>query len=75
MRAHGSIRCLGPPCRAAKSIDELCGAVESGVPALHDGRWARATLAVCRALLDSARSGRDVALAHQVGLPKPVAGR
>ena len=56
-------------------IDELCGAVESGVPALHDGRWARATLAVCRALLDSARSGRDVALAHQVGLPKPVAGR
>lgn len=44
-------------------IDELYDAVVGGVPALHDGRWARATLGVCLALLESAGSNQDVALA------------
>ncbi|MGF6272664.1 phthalate 4,5-cis-dihydrodiol dehydrogenase [Massilia sp. UYP11] len=44
-------------------IDELVDAVAHGVTPLHDGRWARATLEVCLALLDSGREGHDVALA------------
>ena len=39
-----------------------------GVPALHDGNWARATLEVCAALLESARTGGEVALQHQVSV-------
>ena len=45
-------------------IDELYAAVAEGVPPLHDGRWARATLEVCLALLESAGSNQDVALAR-----------
>lgn len=44
-------------------IDELLGAVLGGTPPLHDGAWARATLQVCVALLDSARRGVAVDLA------------
>ncbi|MEO7404970.1 MAG: Gfo/Idh/MocA family oxidoreductase [Burkholderiales bacterium] len=44
-------------------IDELCAAILDGFRPFHDGPWAKATLAVCLALLDSARGERDVALA------------
>jgi phthalate 4,5-cis-dihydrodiol dehydrogenase len=50
-------------------IDELYGAIVQGHAPLHDGRWARATLEVCLAMLQSARERRDIVLAHQVGLP------
>lgn len=43
-------------------IDELVAAVTGAAAPLHDGRWARATLAVCLALLESGRTGRDVEL-------------
>ena len=43
-------------------IDELHAAVTAGAAPLHDGRWARATLEVCLALLQSAREQRDVEL-------------
>lgn len=43
-------------------IDELVAAVSAGVPPLHDGAWARATLEVCLALLASGREQRDVVL-------------
>jgi phthalate 4,5-cis-dihydrodiol dehydrogenase len=41
-------------------IDELYGAIALHTAPLHDGPWARATLDVCLALLDSARLDRDV---------------
>jgi phthalate 4,5-cis-dihydrodiol dehydrogenase len=53
-------------------IDELWTVTRQGRPALHDGRWSRATVEVCLALLDSDRLGRDVTLCHQV--PKPPNG-
>jgi phthalate 4,5-cis-dihydrodiol dehydrogenase len=47
-------------------ISELYDAVVNGRPPLHSGRWARATLEVSLAVLESARTHREVSLAHQV---------
>ena len=47
-------------------VDELWNAVIHGQPPLHDGRWGRATLEVCLAMLTSARENREVALQDQV---------
>jgi phthalate 4,5-cis-dihydrodiol dehydrogenase len=58
-----------PGVPRAEVVDELWHAVVDGTPPLHSGEWARATLEVCRALLDSARSGREVALSWQVAAP------
>ena len=44
-------------------------AIRSGQPPVHNGRWAKATVEVALAILQSARDGRDVALAHQVAVP------
>ncbi|MBL8383259.1 MAG: Gfo/Idh/MocA family oxidoreductase [Burkholderiales bacterium] len=52
-------------------IDELWAAVREGVAPLHDGAWSLATLEVCLAILESARTGREVPLHHQVA-PQPV---
>ena len=46
-------------------IDELHAAVVANVAPLHNGCWARGTLQVCLALLDSARTQGDVELAVQ----------
>ena len=44
----------------AEVIDELYAAVVDRVPPLHDGEWARDTLAATVAILESAREGREV---------------
>lgn len=49
-------------------IDELWAAVRNNRPPLHSGFWGRATLEVCLAILDSARTARDVRLVHQVAV-------
>ena len=51
-----------------EDIDERVAAVQHGQRALHDGPWARATLAVCLGLLQSAREQRDVTLVRQMAL-------
>ena len=43
-------------------IDELYDAVVHEIAPLHDGEWARSTLGVCLALLDSAAMGKDMEL-------------
>lgn len=48
-------------------IDELVATVIDGRPAAHSGEWARATTAVCLAILASARSGQACRPAYQVG--------
>lgn len=53
-----------PAVPRAEVLDELCAAVFDGKPALHDARWGTATLEVCLAMLESARSGREVVLRH-----------
>jgi phthalate 4,5-cis-dihydrodiol dehydrogenase len=61
---------LTPPVvPRAEVIDELHAAVVHGVKPPHGGAWGMATLEVVLAMLRSAHEGRDVALAHQAGLP------
>ena len=55
-----------PPVPRAEVIDELFTAVFDGVPPLHSGEWGRATLEVCRAVIQSANEGREIRLNHQV---------
>ena len=42
--------------------DELYAAAVEGVAPTHDGRWGTATMAVALALIESARTGREVTL-------------
>ena len=58
-----------PEIPRAEVVDELYNAIVGGLPPLHDGPWAMATLEVCLAMLQSAREQRDVTLRHQVGVP------
>ncbi len=58
-----------PPVPRCEVVDELYAAVVDGVPPVHDGRWGLATMEVCFAILQSAREGKDVHLAHQVPVP------
>ncbi len=72
--AEKRFEALPPPAvPRGEVIDELYDAVVHGRAPLHSGAWAMATLEVCLAILQSAREGRDVVLAHQVGLEaRPV---
>jgi phthalate 4,5-cis-dihydrodiol dehydrogenase len=47
-------------------LDELLQAADRSRPALHDGRWGKATMEVCLAMLQSAREQRQIALHEQV---------
>jgi phthalate 4,5-cis-dihydrodiol dehydrogenase len=49
-------------------LDDLAAAIRSGERPVHDGRWGKATLEVALAIQASAREGREIALAHQVGV-------
>jgi phthalate 4,5-cis-dihydrodiol dehydrogenase len=55
-----------PAVPRGEVIDELYDAIVHGRAPVHSGAWAMATLEVCLAILQSAREGRDVMLAHQV---------
>jgi phthalate 4,5-cis-dihydrodiol dehydrogenase len=52
-----------PRVQRAEVIDELYAAVREGKAPLHDGEWGTATMAVCLALLRSAREQREIPLA------------
>lgn len=50
-----------PTVQRADVVDAFVRAVEYAAPPLFDGRWGLGSLAVCHAILRSAREGRDVA--------------
>jgi len=52
----------------AAELAELHRAITEDRPVQHDGRWGRATLEVCFAILQSAYEDREVVLSHQVSL-------
>ncbi|MBI0539319.1 gfo/Idh/MocA family oxidoreductase [Roseomonas sp. KE2513] len=54
-----------PDVPRAEVIDELHAAIFNNTPPLHDGAWGLATAEICLCLLESARTGREVALRHQ----------
>ena len=49
-------------------VDALVAALREDRTPAQTGAWGLASLEVCHAILDSARTGRPVALSHQVGL-------
>lgn len=60
---------IGAPAIPRRAvIDELAAAIFDNVPPLHDGAWGMATMEVCFAMLQSAREGREIVLAHQTGM-------
>ncbi len=59
-----------PAVQRAAVVQTLVAAVTTGQPPLFDGRWGLESLAVCHALLASARQGRDISPARLLeGLP------
>ncbi len=57
---------LPPPAvPRAEVVDELYDAAILGRPPLHSGEWGMATTEIVLAILESARTGREVALRHQ----------
>lgn len=51
-----------PSVPRSEVADELYAAVRQNVPPLHSGKWGMATLRACLAILESAKSGREVVL-------------
>jgi phthalate 4,5-cis-dihydrodiol dehydrogenase len=49
-------------------LTELRDAIVDGKPPLHDGRWGRANLEVCLAVLRSARERKEILLTHQTAV-------
>jgi phthalate 4,5-cis-dihydrodiol dehydrogenase len=58
-----------PAVPRGEVLDAFCAAVLDGVAPVQSGAWGMATLEACLAILDSARTGRDVTLRHQVAVP------
>jgi len=57
-----------PTVPRAEVFDEFADAIAGARRPLHTGRWAMATLEAALAILESARTGREISLAHQVGI-------
>ena len=55
-----------PKIPRAEVVDELYDAVMSGTPPLHSGEWGLSTLEICLAILESAKTGREVELRWQI---------
>jgi len=50
-------------------LDEFHRSITESRPMPHDGKWGKATLEVCLAILQSSRDQSEVRLYHQVGSP------
>jgi phthalate 4,5-cis-dihydrodiol dehydrogenase len=70
---HGQQFVQAPPPAVPRSevIDELWAVGRAGCMALHDGRWSRATVELCLAILKSQESDGEIVLKHQVPVPPP----
>ena len=68
---HGTVRPVPVPdeLRGAAELEELYQAVRFEKPIVHDGRWGEATLEVCLAIVESARTHAEVRLSRQTALP------
>ncbi len=55
-----------PKIPRSEVVDELYEAAMLGTPPLHSGEWGLATLEICLAILESAKTGREAELKWQV---------
>ena len=64
---------IRPPESSGHNLEllELGDALATGRPAFPDGRWGKATLEVCLAILESSRDGRLHQMHHQGTVPQP----
>jgi hypothetical protein len=62
---RAEIACTPDEGRSAE-LSELAAAVAQDRPAFPDGRWGKATLEVCIAMLQTSEEDREIALAHQI---------
>jgi phthalate 4,5-cis-dihydrodiol dehydrogenase len=53
-------------------LNDLYAGIVDGRPIFHDGRWGRATLEVCLAILESARTRREIDMHLQVPMPREI---
>jgi phthalate 4,5-cis-dihydrodiol dehydrogenase len=51
-------------------IEEMYTAIANDRPVFHDGRWGQATLEVCLAIYESARTRKEIMLHHQTPSPE-----
>ncbi len=59
-----------PPSHGrSEELQELASAIAEGRPGFPDGRWGKATLEVCLAIMASSRDGRLRKMSHQVPAP------
>ncbi len=58
-------RVMGVGQRRAE-LEEIYNGVVLGRPLFHDGRWGMATLEVCLAIMESAKTHKEIMLQHQV---------
>jgi phthalate 4,5-cis-dihydrodiol dehydrogenase len=68
---HGQLQRMpvADELRGAAELEELYQAVRFAQPIVHDGRWGEATLEVCLAINESARTHAEVLLSRQTALP------
>jgi phthalate 4,5-cis-dihydrodiol dehydrogenase len=68
--------CREIPCASGRGrgdeLIELYEAIVQGRPAFPDGRWGKATLEVCLAMLESSKLGKDVVVRHQIACAENV---
>ena len=64
--------CPAPDIARSEVIDELWAVGRLAQTPLHDGRWSRATVELCLALLQSQAQGREITLQHQSATPAPL---
>ena len=55
--------------RGEAEFEEMYQAVVNGQHPIHDGRWGEATHEVTLAIMESARTSREIFLSHQVAVP------
>jgi phthalate 4,5-cis-dihydrodiol dehydrogenase len=55
--------------RGEEEFEEMYRAVVNGEHVIHDGRWGEATHEVTLAIMESAQTGKEIAMSHQVGIP------
>lgn len=61
-RQYETVELEQPIVPRAEVIDELYDAVRCEKPPIHDGNWAKGTLEICVAMLESSQLGREVLL-------------